>query len=151
MIFNEDFVEFIEVLNKNKVDYILVGGYSVIVHGYSRTTGDMDIWVNPTKSNFLKLKISFSEFGLPIEDLNEFNFLHNKEIDVFSYGRPPVSIDIMKEVKGLNFEEVFDSSFFYKINDEVEVRVIHINHLRQAKKASNRPKDRDDLNNLKSD
>lgn len=42
-IFNEDFRDFISALNHNQVDYILVGGYSVILHGYLRTTGDLDI------------------------------------------------------------------------------------------------------------
>jgi len=40
-IFNEDFQDFIQALNNNRVEYILVGGFSVILHGYSRTTGDM--------------------------------------------------------------------------------------------------------------
>ena len=44
-IFNSDFRDFIASLNTNNVRYILVGGYSVILHGYSRTTGDMDLWV----------------------------------------------------------------------------------------------------------
>ena len=41
-IFNDDFIEFIQVLNHNEVEYILVGGFSVILHGHSRVTGDMD-------------------------------------------------------------------------------------------------------------
>lgn len=47
-IFNDDFRDFIHCLNKHDVEYILVGGYSVIAHGYPRTTGNMDIWVNQT-------------------------------------------------------------------------------------------------------
>jgi hypothetical protein len=42
-IFNEDFRDFLRAFNSYDVKYILVGGYSVIQHGYSRTTGDMDI------------------------------------------------------------------------------------------------------------
>jgi hypothetical protein len=38
-IFNDDFRDFIRALNKANVEYILVGGYSVILHGYARTTG----------------------------------------------------------------------------------------------------------------
>ena len=52
-IFNQDFREFLNALNNNKVKYLLVGGYSVILHGYSRTTGDMDIWVDRTKENYV--------------------------------------------------------------------------------------------------
>lgn len=42
-IFNPDFKEFLLALNKHNVEYIIVGGYAVILHGYSRTTGDIDI------------------------------------------------------------------------------------------------------------
>ena len=51
-IFNPDFQDFITALNENEVKYILIGGYSVIIHGYNRTTGDMDIWVEPTSMNY---------------------------------------------------------------------------------------------------
>jgi hypothetical protein len=44
-IFNEDFSEFISCFNKQEVEYILVGGMAVILNGYNRTTGDMDVWV----------------------------------------------------------------------------------------------------------
>ena len=47
-IFNQDFQDFILSLNQAKVRYLLVGGYSVVLHGYQRTTGDMDIWVDRT-------------------------------------------------------------------------------------------------------
>lgn len=48
-IFNEDFREFLLALNEKGVRYLLVGGFAVILHGYSRTTGDMDIWVERTR------------------------------------------------------------------------------------------------------
>jgi hypothetical protein len=51
--FNSDFRDFLLALNKNQVKYILVGGYFVVLHGYSRTTGDMDIWVERTADFFL--------------------------------------------------------------------------------------------------
>ncbi|MFT7481861.1 MAG: hypothetical protein ACI8WW_000791 [Oceanospirillaceae bacterium] len=40
-IFNSDFRDFIQALNNTSVDYLLIGGYSVILHGYVRTTGDV--------------------------------------------------------------------------------------------------------------
>jgi hypothetical protein len=51
-IFNQDFRYFISALNQEEVRYILVGGYSVILHGYSRTTGDMDLWVERSSENY---------------------------------------------------------------------------------------------------
>jgi len=50
-MFHRDFKEFIELLNNHKVEYLLVGGYALGIHGYPRYTGDMDIWVKPTPEN----------------------------------------------------------------------------------------------------
>lgn len=116
-IFHEDFVDFIKALNKCRVEYIVVGGYSVILHGYSRTTGDLDIWVNKTSNNYNRLVHAFSEFGMATFDMTQDNFLFNQEIDVFTFGRPPVSIDIMKKVKGLDFDTAYLNSTLIEIEN----------------------------------
>ena len=146
-IFNEDFRDFISALNNNDVDYILVGGYSVILHGYSRTTGDLDIWVNKEKKNYAKLVKAFAEFKMPVFDMIEDTFLNNPKLNVFTFGRPPRSIDIMTDVKGLNFDETFKVSKIVEV-ENLKVRLIHLNQLLQAKKASGRHKDLDDIENL---
>lgn len=146
-IFNDDFRDFIKVLNDTDVDYVLVGGYAVILHGYRRTTGDLDIWVNTTKENYLKLRKALLNFGLPTTDLSEQNFLDNDAIEIFTYGIAPVSIDIMKKVKGLNFEEVYSSSQLF-IDQDLTVRFISYQQLVKAKKAAGRYKDLDDLEKL---
>lgn len=146
-IFNEDFRDFISALNNNDVDYILVGGYSVILHGYSRTTGDLDIWVNKEKKNYSKLVKAFAEFKMPVFDMNEEMFLNNPELNVFTFGRPPRSIDIMTSVKGLDFSETFKTSKMVEV-ENLKVRLIHLNQLLQAKKASGRHKDLNDIENL---
>ena len=146
-IFNDDFRDFINALNHYKVEYILVGGYSVILHGYSRTTGDLDIWVNKTIDNRHRIKNAFHLFGMPLFGMTENNFLENPLLNVFTFGRPPVSIDIMTEVKGLNFEETYRESQIIEI-ESLSVRLIHYNHLIKAKKSSGRSKDLDDLENL---
>jgi hypothetical protein len=149
-IFNRDFQEFISLLNEFSVEYILVGGYSVILHGYSRTTGDLDIWVNPSLNNYKRMIKACSKFGLMLDDLTEQNFLRNNSIDVFTFGQPPVSIDIMKAVKGLDFQDTYKDSLVVEI-DSIPTRVIHKNHLIMSKKASNRPKDQDDIIHLSSE
>ena len=146
-IFNSDFRDFIAALNNNQVRYILVGGYSVILHGYSRTTGDMDLWVERTKDNYLKIKDAFEEFGMPVFDMTEENFLYHPNWDVFTFGIPPVAIDLMIGLEGFNFQEVFDRSIIFK-DDELNIRVIHKNDLIAAKKKAGRSKDLDDLENL---
>ena len=146
-IFNEDFQNFISALNNNEVEYILVGGYSVILHGYSRTTGDLDIWVNKEKENYFKLVKAFEEFKMPVFDMTEDNFLNNRELNVFTFGRPPSGIDIMTNVKGLIFDESFKVSQIVEV-ENLKVRLIHLNQLLQAKKAAGRHKDLDDIENL---
>lgn len=148
-IFNPDFQDFIKALNNNKVEYILVGGYAVILHGYSRNTGDMDIWVRRTKGNYAKIQLAFHEFKMPLFDMTEENFLLSDKIDVFSFGVPPVSIDLMTDAKGLNFDEAFSNSSLHNI-EGLKVRVIHLNDLIKQKKAVNRTKDQNDIENLQS-
>lgn len=146
-IFNEDFRDFIKALNNKDVEYILVGGFSVILNGYSRTTGDMDIWVKRSQLNYQKISDSFKEFGMPVFDMTEDNFLNHPNWDVFTFGIPPSAIDIMVSLKGLDFNECYKKATFF--NDEgLQIRTLHISDLIEAKKASGRPKDLNDLENL---
>jgi hypothetical protein len=146
-LFNDDFRDFIMALNEQDVRYLLVGGYSVILHGYSRTTGDMDIWVERSKDNYLKLKQAFIQFGMPVFDMTEENFLYHPAWDVFTFGKPPVAIDLMVKLKGLEFDEAFNRSVIFS-DEELQVRTIHKNDLIQAKKSAGRNKDLNDLENL---
>lgn len=143
-IFNDDFQDFINCLEKSKVKYILVGGYSVVLHGYPRTTGDLDIWVEKSASNYNLLTIAFYDFGMPIMDQEI--FLSN-EVDVFTYGRPPQAIDLMTECKGLLFENAYENSNIITV-DSIKVRLIHYNDLLTAKKSAGRHKDLNDLEHL---
>ena len=145
-IFNEHFRDFIQALNENDVEYVLVGGMAVILHGYVRGTGDMDVWVNKTNDNYKKLVNAFTQFGMPVFDMTEKAFLGNK-FDVWGIGVQPVRIEIMTAVKGLNFADAFKMSQIY--NEEgLKIRFIHINHLIEAKKASGRYRDLDDIDQL---
>jgi predicted nucleotidyltransferase len=146
-IFNQDFRDFIEALNNAKVNYILVGGFSVILHGYSRTTGDMDIWVERSETNYQKIKTSFVNFGMPVFDMTEANFLNHANWDVFTFGVPPSAIDLMVKLKGLNFEDCYPNAIDFE-DDGLMIKCIHFDDLIKAKKAALRPKDVDDLQNL---
>jgi hypothetical protein len=146
-IFNQDFQDFIIALNKYNVEYLLVGGYAVILRGYNRTTGDMDVWVNKTPENYQKLSKAFYSFGLNISDMTEQNFLSNEDFNVFTYGRPPVSIDIMTAVKGLIFEKAFLNKDIYEF-EGLTISLISRSDLLIAKKAANRSKDLNDIEHL---
>jgi predicted nucleotidyltransferase len=148
-IFNPDFQDFIRAINRHHVEYVLVGGYSVIAHGYARTTGDMDIWVNRTAENYKKLCAAFEEFKLPVFEMTQSNFLDHPDWDVFRFGRPPVAIDIMTKVKGMEFTPVYLSSEIKHL-DGLDIRVICYPDLIKAKAASGRNKDLDDINSLEN-
>jgi len=146
-IFNADFKDFIQALNDNDVDYILVGGFAVILHGHSRVTGDMDIWVNRTEENYKKLMKAFYQFQMPAFDMTKENFLNHEDWDVFKFGRKPVAIDIMTKVKGLDFDECFKLSKIFEV-ESLSIRTLHLNNLIQAKKEAGRLKDLDDIEQL---
>lgn len=146
-LFSSDFREFLQALNEQEVEYILVGGFAVILHGYQRVTGDMDIWVNRTEENYIRIKAAFDQFGMPVFDMSRENFLFEKSMDVFRFGRRPNAIDIMLSVKGLQFSECFEIAKWFE-DDGLQVKVLHISHLRQAKKEAGRFKDFDDLEHL---
>lgn len=144
--FNEDFKDFLNALNNNEVEYILVGGMAVILHGYVRTTGDMDIWVKKTKQNYKKIVKAFLEFKMPVFDMTEERFLSD-DFDVWMFGVEPVKIELMTAVKGLHFDETFNISQTH-IEDGIPIRFLHINSLIDAKKAAGRYKDLDDISQL---
>ncbi|MEM1325842.1 MAG: hypothetical protein AAGI23_07810 [Bacteroidota bacterium] len=145
-----DFKEFIQALNDAEVEYMLVGGYAVVYHGYLRTTGDIDIWVNRTSKNYSRLVIAFSSFGMPVFDMTASNFLDIKQFDVFTFGVPPIAIDVMTQVKGLDFDEVFDKRIVESMSEKEEffINVIPYDALIQAKKAAGRNKDLGDIDYL---
>ena len=110
--FNPDLGDFIEILNQNQGDYLLLGGYAVILHGYTRSTGVMDLWVKHSKENYLKLAKAYKDFGTPI--FSEKEFLAS-DFDVWSIGREPSKIEILTHVDGLNFEESFKNCCWFDL------------------------------------
>ena len=145
-LFNEHFRDFIQALNEQQVEYVLVGGMAVILHGYVRSTGDMDIWVNKTKLNYQRLIKAYTQSGMPLFDMTESAFLSD-QYDVWSIGAPPVKIEVMTAVKGLNFNETFETAQVYEERG-LRIRFINVDHLIKAKKASGRFRDLDDIEQL---
>jgi predicted nucleotidyltransferase len=146
-IFNPDFREFLLALNKNAVRYVLVGGYSVIYHGFPRTTGDLDIFVDISKKNYNSLVKAFEDFQMPLFDMTENSFLYQSNINVYTFGRPPVCIEILKEISGFKFEEIYRNSI-QVIFEDIPMRIIQLQDLIRNKKISGRAKDLNDLENL---
>jgi predicted nucleotidyltransferase len=142
-----DLQDFLNAFNKSEVKYLIVGGAAVILHGYARTTVDLDIWVEKSEENYLRICKAFKLFGMPIFDMTYENFFNNPDIDVFTFGRPPVCIDLMLAVKGLEFEQAFNSSVKMEMNG-ISFSVVSKADLIVAKKSVGRYKDLDDAEQL---
>ena len=148
-IFNDDFRDFLKAVNDKEVEYILVGGMAVILHGYVRGTGDMDLWVNKTEANYKKIVNAFNAFGMPVFDMTMDLFI-GETSDVWSFGREPVKIEILTNVKGLDFEEAFSQSQIFNESD-LQIRLLNLRTLIISKKAAGRFRDLDDIEQLNKD
>ena len=146
-VFNPDFQDFFRAFNRARVNYLLVGGYAVIFHGYCRSTDDLNIWVEPSPENYQRLVTAFGYFGMPVFDMNEANFLDTNRHDVFSFGLPPSGIDVMTKVRGLEFGSAYRKSSLHEFED-LSIRVVQYQDLLRAKRAAGRNKDLNDIEQL---
>ena len=145
MVLNKDFKEFIELLNANNVKYLIVGGYAVGIHGYPRYTKDLDIWILVSHENADNVIKSLKQFGFGSLGLKKEDFL--KPDEFVQLGYPPNRIDIVTSCDGVEFETCYQSRK-QVIVDGLAINFIDIENLKKNKKASARPQDLADLDNL---
>ena len=141
----DDFKEFLRLLGSNAIEYLLIGGYAVNIYGYVRTTNDLDVWVNVTPENAAKIDRALRQFGFAGTTLTPDLFLAPNNI--VRMGLPPVRIEILTSVSGVEFEACYAEKEMIRMEDLV-VPVISLARLRQNKAASGRTKDLADLENL---
>ena len=144
-MFSQDFKEFVELLIKHKVEYLIVGGYAVSIHGHPRYTGDLDIWLNPTSTNADLIVKCVNEFGFSSFNLTQADF--TKPGNIIQLGYPPLRIDLLTEIDGVTFEECFANRKEVAI-DGLKINFIGYNDLLKNKKESGRARDMDDIDNL---
>ena len=143
-VFNIDFLEFLELLDNHEVEYLLVGGYAVILHGYARSTGDMDLWVNQTNENYNKLKLVYTNFGAPIFSIEDFE---SDTFDVWSIGMEPRKIEILTKVSGLEFIASKKNCVYLNF-EKFKIPYIDFEDLMKNKIATGRLKDLADVEQL---
>ncbi|MFO8057970.1 MAG: hypothetical protein R6V10_11795 [bacterium] len=140
-----DFKEFLRLLNLNKVEYLVVGGYAVGHYGYPRATGDLDIWIARTYENAERVARAVIEFGMPADQVNA--ELFRKENSIVRMGVPPVKIEIITAASGVDFKECFSRRQSVK-SDDMTVNFISLADLKKNKKNAGRLKDLQDIENL---
>jgi hypothetical protein len=140
-----DFKEFIQLLNAHNVQYLVVGGYAVALHGYPRNTKDIDIWLWLDAANADKLLEALDDFGFGSLGLTADDFLVPDQI--IQLGYPPARIDLITTLPGIDFATCYQSRLEIQV-DEVTVNFIDLENLKRNKRASGRPQDIADLANL---
>jgi hypothetical protein len=103
MEIQKDFRELLELFNAHKVEYIVVGGYALAFHGAPRFTGDIDLLVKPDSKNAGRILAALKEFGFGSLNLCESDFICRG--NVIQLGVPPVRIDIMTSLTGVDWEK----------------------------------------------
>lgn len=142
---DQDYKEFIELLNAHEVRYMVVGGYAVAYHGYIRHTGDIDVWVEVEPGNASRLVQVMQAFGFG-SMYKEADFLQPGSI--IQLGVSPVRIDILSEVDGVRFDECF-AACEPTVWDGIAVNFISFSDLQKNKSSTGRSKDAADLRQLK--
>ena len=140
-----DFKEFLQLLNSHQVEYLLIGGYAVGYYGYPRATVDMDVWIATHPQNAEKLVAVLRAFGFAVPELSADLFLQKNK--VVRMGVPPVRIEILTTISGVDFEACY-AEREVDVVDGVEVHFLGLEHLKANKKASGRHKDLSDLEHL---
>jgi predicted nucleotidyltransferase len=146
---DDDFIRFWRTLNGASVKYLMVGGFAVNIHGFNRTTGDIDLWIEDTNENRKNLGKALEELRIaPAEIVLRMQFIPGWTQMTLPNGFP---LDIMTGLKGLEeltFDECLSLAVWAEIED-IRVPFLHLNQLMAAKEAANRPKDQIDLEELR--
>jgi hypothetical protein len=142
---NQDFKEFIQLLNDNQVNYLVIGGYAVAIHGHPRYTKDIDIWIEISEENSQKIITALTEFGFGSLGLTAQDFQEPHQI--IQLGYPPNRIDLITSPDGIDFQTCYDSKIEVML-DDIAVKFINLDNLKKNKLASGRLQDLADLENL---
>jgi hypothetical protein len=132
-------------LNVHEAKYLLIGGYAVNYHGYVRSTADMDIWIGRSSENAKKVVKVIQKFGFDVDILQEELFL--KEDQVIRMGVPPIRIEVLTSISGVEFDDCFNNRI-HENWDDIGVNIINLEMLKKNKYASGRKKDLTDLDHL---
>ena len=141
----QDFKEFLALLNSEKIEYLVVGGYAVSYHGYPRPTGDLDVWVGVRPEAASKLTNLVAKFGFAGAGATPELFLTPGR--VVRMGVPPVRIEILSTIAGVEFSECYPRRIEVSL-DGVPVSLIARDDLVTNKRAAGRDKDLNDLMQL---
>lgn len=145
MVLNKDFREFIELLNKNEVKYLVIGGYAVAYYGYPRYTKDIDFWIWMNKNNAEKVIQTLKDFGFASLGITSDDLL--KSQNVIQLGYPPNRMDLLMSLENMDFEDCYKQREDAEIGG-ITVSFIDMRSLIENKKTTGRLQDQLDVEKL---
>lgn len=138
--------EILNAFGSHKVQFIVVGGYAVIFHGYVRTTEDIDLYVNPSPQNAETIVAAFRSLDFSHPELTV-EFL-TKAGSVFRFGRIPEQTELLLQVKGITWDDAWNRSIQHELMG-VQVRFLDLENLIKSKQAAGRLQDLADIEKLR--
>lgn len=142
MELNTDWKQFVESLNSNGVEFLLVGAFAVAHHAMPRNTGDIDFFVRRDYENASRIIKAIEQFGFGSLQLKPEDFLSDD--CVVQLGVPPRRIDLLTSLTGVNFEDAWRERETMLLGG-ISLFVISRNHLLANKRALGRYKDLADV------
>lgn len=142
---NRDFAEMLDALSDARAEFLVVGAHALAAHGRPRATGDLDIWVRPTRENAERVWHALTVFGAPLGELTV-NDLATSDV-VFQIGVVPSRIDILTTLTGLDFEAAWARRERFEVDGRV-LPFLSREDLIRNKSALGRPRDLADVDDL---
>jgi len=146
MTLAQDFEDFVKLLNVHKVEYMIVGGYALAFHGKPRHTGGLDIWINISEENAQKMLQVIKDFGLASMDFTKDYFMKPGYISQIGY--PPLRIDILNSIDGVEFYEAKSKMMNVQIEHDLIINYIALDDFLKNKMASGRSQDLTDIKEI---
>ena len=142
---HDDWRDFLAALDAHHVEYMIVGGVALGVHGHVRYTRDLDVWFRGTEQNAERLIAALRGFGFQSLQVSPAEFCKPRAMLVL--GVEPNKIELINFADGVDFDECFPNRIIVPLAG-VDVSVISLNDLRKNKKAVGRLQDLADLEHL---
>ncbi len=140
-----DFKEFAALLNSNKVEYLVVGGYALAAYGHPRYTGDLDFWIGTDALNADRVLAALDQFGFGSLGVSKADLTTTN--NVIQMGYAPARIDLLTSIDGVDFADCYQRRLIVVL-DGVELGFISLDDFKTNKRAVGRHKDLADLEAL---
>jgi hypothetical protein len=142
----KDFKEFIGLLNKNNVKYLVIGGFAFTYYAKPRFTKDIDLFVESSEENSKKIIDVLDQFGFGDIGLEEKDF--QKPDQIIQLGYSPLRIDILTSISGVDFGYAWKNKH-EGVYGNIPCFFISVEDLIKNKETTARPLDIEDVNILK--